>query len=913
VHADTRVMEGRSARRVDWGIRLAGAMLVYGLVFVLWCGFHWGGTSARTVVVDLAFTPVNLLAAILAWRAAHRLAGDPRRRAWLLIAAAFGVWWLGDLNWAVSDLIRHTTPFPSWSDVCYLGFYPLLMAGLLAYPAAALRPRERLKFSLDVAMVVIAGAMLVWFVAIGPTTRAPHDSVLALAVTVAYPVGDMVVILAMVMVMLRGTRRDDRTVLAIVLGAICLFVAADLGYARLSLNVGYQAGSWPDACWMVAQCLMVVAAAVQGQRARIGRLTQGEHHPASRRVSRLPYVAMVIGVGLVAEVAIQDAHYPLNGLIVGLVLLIAVVMVRQLQADAELRSTVSLLSATLDSTADGVLVVNANGNITQFNSRFTQMWQVPKGILAGSDDAAAADFVLDQLSRPDTFVTKVEDLHGQADAITNDTLEFKDGRVFERHSRPQRVNGTIVGRVWSFRDVTDRARLVEQLAHQAFHDDLTGLANRALLRDRLEHALARSRRSAATVAVLFCDLDRFKMTNDTLGHNSGDLLLVEVAARFAGSVRDGDTIARLGGDEFAVVLDETTSSDAAIMAQRLLDSVREPFVINSREVFVRASIGIADTGADALDADELLRRADIAMYAAKERGRDRFEAFEPAMQTELAAHHELYGDLRHALQDHELVPYYQPLINLETRTVESFEALLRWNHPTRGLVGPDEFIPIAEESGLIVEIGRSVLNEACRQVMRWRTTLPGADALGIGVNVSSHQLYDYQFVTDVEDALRTSGLPPTGLILELTESALLADTVHIHERLEALKRLGVQLAIDDFGTGYSSLSYLRTFPVDFLKIDRSFVSQLNQHDADQGRAMVRSIISIGHDLNLGVIAEGIEETAQLDELRDAGCDTGQGYLFARAVPAEQVPALLDQYSRDLRIEPFDTATTAATR
>jgi len=900
------------ARRVDWGVGVAGAMVVYGLVFVLWCGFHWGGASARTVVVDVAFTPVNLLAAILAWRAARRLAGDPRRRAWLLIAAAFGLWWLGDLNWAVSDLVRHTTPFPSWSDVCYLGFYPLLMAGLLAYPAAALRRGERLKFSLDVSTVVIAGAMLVWFVAIGPTTRAPHDSALSLAVTLAYPVGDMVVIFAMVMVMLRGTRRDDQTVLGIVLVAICLFVAADLAYARLSLNVGYQAGSWPDACWMLAQCLMVVAAAVQGQRARIARPTESEPHAASGRISRLPYAAMTIGVGLVAVVAIQDAHYPLNGLIIGTVVLIAVVMVRQLQADAALRSTVSLLSATLDSTADGVLVVDAGGNITQFNARFTQMWRVPEGLLAGSDDAAAAAFVLDQLSRPDTFVTNVEDLHGQPDAVTDDTLEFKDGRVFERHSRPQRVNGTIVGRVCSFRDVTDRARLVEQLAHQAFHDDLTGLANRALLRDRLEHALARSRRSAATVAVLFCDLDRFKMTNDTLGHNSGDLLLIEVAARFERAIREGDTIARLGGDEFAVVLDETTSEDAAIMAQRLLDAVRAPFVISSREVFVRASIGIADTCADALDADELLRRADIAMYAAKEHGRDRFEAFAPTMQTALAAHHELYGDLRHALQENELVLHYQPLINLNTHSVESFEALIRWNHPTRGLVCPDEFIPIAEESGLIIDIGRSVLNQACSQAMQWRNTLPGADALGIGVNVSSHQLYDYQFVTDVEHALRATGLPPTSLILELTESALLADTAHIHERLDALKHLGVQLAIDDFGTGYSSLSYLRTFPVDFLKIDRSFVNQLNQHGADQGRIMIRSIISIGHDLNLGVIAEGIERPAQLDELREAGCDTGQGYLFARAVPAEQVPSLLSQHCRHLRVASFDASTAAGT-
>ena len=909
-YADTRRMEGRVEPQFDWGLRLASVVLVYGLVFVLWCGFHWGGASARTVVVDVAFTPVNLVAAILAWRAARRLAGDPRRRAWLLIAVAFGLWWFGDVNWAVSDLIRHTRPFPSWSDVGYLAFYPVLMAGLLAYPAAGLRRGERLKRSLDVTTVVIAGAMVVWFVAIGPTTRAPHDSVLGLAITLAYPVGDMVVIFAMVMVMLRGTRSDDRTVLGIVLGGICLFVAADLAFARLSLNAGYLAGSWPDACWMLAQCLMVVAAAVQGQRARITPPAQVQQHPASTRVSRLPYLAMTVGVGLVACVAVQDAHYPLNGLIIGTVVLIAVVMVRQLHADGQLRSTVSLLSATLDSTADGVLVVGADGTITQFNSRLTQMWRVPEEILARGDDAASAGFVLDQLNQPEAFITKVGQLHGNSDVVSDDILEFRDGRVFERHSQPQRVEGTTVGRVWSFRDVTDRARLVEQLAHQAFHDELTGLANRALLRDRLEHALARSRRSGATVAVLFCDLDRFKMINDTLGHDSGDVLLVEVGTRFQHSVRDSDTVARLGGDEFAIVLDDTTPRDAAALAQRILDMLRDPFVIKDREIFVRTSIGIADNHADALDADELLCRADIAMYAAKARGRDRIEGFETAMQTELTTHHELYDDLRHALRDGELVLHYQPLINLKTQTIESFEALLRWNHPTRGLVGPDQFIPIAEENGLIVDIGRSVLNEACRQTMQWRTTLPDAPALGIGVNVSSHQLYDKHFVTDVERALRESGLPPASLILELTESALLSDAAHIRERLDTLKRLGVRLAIDDFGTGYSSLSYLRTFPVDYLKIDRSFVNELNQHGSDQGRVMIRSIISIGHDFNLGVIAEGIETPAQLEELTHAGCDTGQGYLFARPIPPEQVLQLFDQYT--VAPKPLHTASTAGT-
>jgi diguanylate cyclase (GGDEF)-like protein/PAS domain S-box-containing protein len=570
------------------------------------------------------------------------------------------------------------------------------------------------------------------------------------------------------------------------------------------------------------------------------------------------------------------------------------------RADDDVRSTLSLLTATLDSTADGILVVDREGAITQSNSRFTQMWRLPEAMLADRDDSAAIQFVLDQLVHPELFVAKVEELYGNPEAESDDTLKFKDGRVFERHSLPQRVDGTVVGRVWSFRDVTDHNRLLDELEHQAFHDSLTGLANRALLRDRLEQALARSRRSAAPVAVLFCDLDGFKMINDTLGHDTGDLLLVEVARRLEQGLREGDTAARIGGDEFAIVIDMARPGDAVDLAQRLLDSLREPFVIEGREIPARASIGIADSSADALDADELLCRADIAMYAAKSRGRDRLQSFEPAMQTELSARHLLHGDLRHAvLLDGALVLHYQPILDLETQSVDSVEALVRWNHPTRGLVPPDEFIPIAEETGLILDIGRYVLREACWQTMQWRK-VPGGGNLCVSVNVSSYQLYDSHFISDVETALRDSGLPASNLILELTESTLLSDTSRVHHRLATLRALGIRVAIDDFGTGYSSLSYLRSFPIDFLKIDRSFVNELGGVADEQGRALVRSIITIGHNLNVLVIAEGIEHESQLDELVGAGCDFGQGYFFGRPTPPDEIPELLARHSHPSR-------------
>jgi diguanylate cyclase (GGDEF)-like protein/PAS domain S-box-containing protein len=564
-----------------------------------------------------------------------------------------------------------------------------------------------------------------------------------------------------------------------------------------------------------------------------------------------------------------------------------------MSSETALASQRDKLRSILDAAADGIVTMDARGTIETFSRAAEQMFGWSAAQIDGHNVAELLSGGLES-GRALALSAQLADRSGPQSERATLEGRRRDGSAF-----PIEVSASVMRRgetrkyVAIVRDVSERVRLQQALEHQAFHDDLTGLANRALLRDRLDHALARSRRVASTVAVMFADLDGFKMINDTLGHETGDLLLVEVAQRIRLGVRDGDTAARLGGDEFAILLDESSPDDAEATALRILDLLREPFAVEGRQIFVRASIGVADNHDDALDADELLCRADIAMYAAKARGRDRFDIFEPHMQAELSARHELHSDLRQALQAGELVLHYQPLIDLNTGAIESFEALLRWNHPTRGLVAPDDFIPIAEETGLIVSIGRHVLREACRQLVEWRLTRPPGDTLSIGVNVSPQQLHDASFLNDVRDALHDTALAPEYLVLELTESTLLSDTTLVQQRLRALKALGVRLAIDDFGTGYSSLAYLRTFPVDFLKIDRTFVNEVTR-EPDQGRIMVRSIVGLGHNLSLTVVAEGIEDAHQLDELRAAGCNIGQGYLFARPVPPEEVPELLEQ-------------------
>jgi diguanylate cyclase (GGDEF)-like protein len=434
--------------------------------------------------------------------------------------------------------------------------------------------------------------------------------------------------------------------------------------------------------------------------------------------------------------------------------------------------------------------------------------------------------------------------------------------------------------------LTDAA-MVDAAFHQAFHDSLTGLPNRAAFLDRLDHALAIAERSGAEVGVLFLDLDRFKTVNDSLGHAAGDELLVTVAERLQSCLRDGDTPARFGGDEFAVLLEGVGGTDEAeSVAARVLDEMRRPFEVQGRHLMVSASVGIAT--ATRREGD-VLRDADLAMYRAKTGGRDRHAIFEPEMHEALVEQLELESDLRSALDRDEFVVHYQPIVHLATGEILGAEALVRWDHPTRGLVPPGGFIPLAEETQLIVPIGRRVLRAACEQASRW---LERHGELTMAVNLSGTQLAQPDLVADVADALRDSGLPAQHLTLEITETVLMGDDEATMKRLRELKELGVRLAVDDFGTGYSSLQYLRDFPLDILKVAKSFVDGIA--DEEQGVALARAIVELGESCQLDVVGEGIELSEQREGLLELGCRLGQGFLFARPAEPQTIDALLSE-------------------
>jgi len=549
------------------------------------------------------------------------------------------------------------------------------------------------------------------------------------------------------------------------------------------------------------------------------------------------------------------------------------------------RKDEQLLQTVLNNMSQGVLMFDSETRLIFCNKRYIELYALSSEIVRPG--CSLRDLLRHRIERgsfsgdPDEYTARLAE--GIAEGKTfNNIVNLPDGRAVSVVNKPVAGGGWLA----THEDVTERQRSEERIAHMARHDALTDLPNRMLLLEQLNHEIKRVKRGEC-LAVLCLDLDQFKSVNDALGHHIGDELLKLVGERLRRCTRELDIVARMGGDEFAIIMTQMEqAADAATLSKRIRDSVIKPYQVEGHQIVTDISIGISVAPMDAVESDELLRNADMALYDAKADGRGTFRFFEPEMNTRMKVRRELEMDLRKALASEQFELYYQPLVVLETNEVNGFEALLRWNHPTRGLVSPADFIPIAEETGLIVPLGEWVLKAACDEAVNW------PEHIKVAVNLSPAQLNCRNLVSMVNAALNESGMKPRKLQLEITETVLLQNTFTTLATLHELRKMGVQIALDDFGTGYSSLSYLRSFPFDKIKIDRSFIQDLS--NGAEPLAIVNAVAGLAKCLNMTSTAEGVETQQQMEVLQAIGCTEMQGYLFSHARPAHEIRRFFDQ-------------------
>jgi diguanylate cyclase (GGDEF)-like protein/PAS domain S-box-containing protein len=909
--ARTGPVASRMPRRLSGWTRLCLVVAAVVAVFAAVLGTGIGGDGAAQTISNIGLCLAALPAAVACLVRAAGFRGR-MRWGWALIGLGVLSWGLGQVCWVYLESFRgEEVPFPSQADIGYLGMVLLTPIGLLILPSATQALANRARSVLDGLMVATSLVMMAWIFVVAPLIEAGGDSALALYISLAYPLGDVVIVTIVIyMLALQRRRGSNSSQLALVGAGIVAFAISDIGYAYLNLIGAYASGSVTDIGWFAGFSLILLAARKPaGSPATADDEGQGAEGSQPFGVL-LPYLAVLAALATSViwfartghtDAFVADARSALILLIVGRQLLTLLEnrnLTRNLEArvadrTAELFDSEQRFHALVQHSSDVVTVVSPEADVLYQSESVQRVFGYPAQVLTGRRLTNVID--AESAARLAEALRSVSD-RPYATTTLELPVRHRDRQI--RHAEMTITNllsdPSVGGLVLNTRDISERKELQDQLVHEAYHDALTQLANRALFRERVSDAL--EHRGADDVTVLFLDLDGFKEVNDSLGHLAGDQLLIQVAERLNQSIRVGDLVARFGGDEFAVLIESPIGApDAELVAQRVVDGLQDPFQIDGRDIHVQASIGLASAGLlghTDNGAEQLMRNADLAMYKAKSAGGSGYASYDPQMLSGLVERLELEADLRQALDRGELELHYQPTIELSTSRVVGFEALVRWHHPTRGLISPLDFIPIAEGTGLIVPLGRWVLAEACRQAAIWgeRTGRP----IKMAVNVSVRQFDRSDLPAMVAEVLAETGLPADRLCLEMTESVLMTDTEENLAQLVRLKALGLSLAIDDFGTGYSSLAYLRRFPVDTLKIDRSFIERIGEQTDDAALAL--TIVQLGQSLGMSTVAEGIEEYGQLMALREMGCDFAQGFYFSRPLPAADAGLLLPEHS-----------------
>ena len=877
-----------------WIDKLCVGLAIYVVVCAAFMLTGFGGEQVRHYVGLLGDTPACLTALIVTVAVTVRMPQGPSRTAWGCLATALALYFIGTSIGVVSWL-HDRDPFPGIADVFYLAFYPFFMVAVgLMIRAAAVSVRWT-QFLVDATILVVGFGAFFWFLIIHPTASSTEIDVLKNALSQVYIALNCVLVLTLGVLLLAGagTTIGRRIALLLSIGFATMFLG-DILWSVAKIRGQYLSGDLQDVLYVTCYLPMAFAGREQMRLAAGGAVT--ESSTSMPLAQSLPYAAMLAAFIVLVSLTRGDVGSPATVMTIVVFALALLVMVRQalvLRDDALIREQraarlVEQRYASLIANASDVIMTIAVDGTLLFVSPASErtLGLKPEAIIGRN---VLEVWVGDDRERLKAFLGEVAASSGEAVGPVEMKLEReRERRVLEIVGSNLTRDPAVQGLALNFRDITERKTLEEQLRQLAFHDSLTLLANRGLFRDRVQHSLTLANRGRQQVAVMFVDLDNFKNVNDSLGHDAGDRLLQAVAQRLVKSTRFSDTVARLGGDEFAILLEAiTTTGEVEQLARSLIEQLDQPFFFNATEVRVSASIGVAfSTHGQEASAEALLSKADTAMYFAKAAGKNRFLTFQAPMQEMLQERTRLVADIARAIANEEFFVEYQPIVDLGTRSLLGVEALVRWRHPELGLLMPDRFIQIAEECGQIVKLGRWVLGRACRELHAWRGCVAGGTGLRVAVNISGRHLQHGDLAQDVAQALEESGLEPGNLVIELTESTIMHNTEANLAWLLQLKKLGVRLAIDDFGTGYSSLSYLHRFPIDILKIDRSFVGRLT--NSATGPELARAVITLSETLGLDTVAEGIELEPQVDALLQLGCVAGQGFLFAKSGTLEQL-------------------------
>jgi diguanylate cyclase (GGDEF)-like protein/PAS domain S-box-containing protein len=876
-----------------WTGALAVALIAYIAVAILLILVDGSGWPALDLFNLYSDSPASIGVAVLAAAAARKSSDPAARRTWWLLAAAMCFYSTGNLLNSTYWFFG-VDPFPSIGDVFFLGFYPLVLAAVLTVIRAAAVRVQWARLGLDTTILMLGFGAFFWFFVIAPTAAAQRDpDMLKYVLAQSYIALNCMMLLACgVLLMHSGSAPIQRRTLMLLTLGFSSMSLADIVWAMSKVNGSYIPGAMSDVIYL--SCYVGLAAAAREQLRGAPAVRRAPGAFSTVLMQGMPYIAMMVSFIVLVYVESSAVASPVNTMTVIIFVITSLVMVRQgvlSRDDALLRErraagiVEARYASLIKNASDVIMITDVDGRL-QFASPAAE-----RAFAIHPDDLVSRN-LLDLWTDADrdrlaAFLAEVHATSGRAIGPVELVVETGDRRsTLECVGSNLVEDSAIRGLALNFRDVSERKALEEQLRKLAFHDPLTLLANRSLFWNRVEHALTLAQRSQQHVAVMFLDLDNFKNINDSLGHDAGDRLLQAAAQRLVKATRPSDTVARLGGDEFAILLEGIRSeADVERIATPISSAFNRPLLVDGREIDTSASIGVA-CARPGDDAEQLLRNADIAMYNAKAAGKARFALFQPHMQEQLHDRLRVEQDIDLALTRNEFFVEFQPVVDLTRRELLGVEALVRWKHPQRGLVMPGAFIPIAEESGRIVELGRRVLVDACTQVRAWSESMAAGTGLRVAVNISGRHLQQGDLVQDVRHALEISGLDPGNLVIELTESTIMQNTEVNLERFRELKALGIRLAIDDFGIGYSSLSYLHRFPIDILKIDRAFVSRLTEQDG--GPELARAVVMLGTTLGLETIAEGIENETQVASLLDLGCVAGQGFLFASSSSLEVV-------------------------